>query len=461
MDKKYISLISFWIFLMGVGFLILGSERPVTIYINGQPQVVETRAFTVGWALNDANISISPSDQVLPGISNWLGWDTPIYINKASHVFLSIQASQAPVSYESVERIPGNILAQAGVHLFPGDQILWNGESIDFSASLPVKSTYHLQLKPGKPITLVHNGYENRIYSSAATVGSALWNNNVYITAADSIWPNLNAPVTTNQKLFVSTARIIQVKINGETVSGKTAGGTVGEALSDIGISLQGLDYSIPDETAPVPENGTIQVVKVHEEVIIEQNKIPFDSEFAADAEMELDQRGVTQAGEFGIEASRVRVRYEDGEEVNRIVENTWIAKEPVTEKFGYGTKVVIRTMDTPNGPIEYWRAIPVYATSYSPCRLGVPGCSYGTSSGLPMQHGIIGVTLQWYRLMSGTNVYVPGYGKAVIADVGGGIPGKYWIDLAYLDDTYVPWSSTVMLYFLTPVPENITYILP
>ena len=43
----------------------------------------------------------------------------------------------------------------------------------------------------------------------------------------------------------------------------------------------------------------------------------------------------------------------------------------------------------------------------------------------------------------------------------GGGFPGKYWIDLAYTDDAYVPWSSYVTIYFLTPVPKTIPWILP
>ena len=122
---------------------------------------------------------------------------------------------------------------------------------------------------------------------------------------------------------------------------------------------------------------------------------------------------------------------------------------------------MVIKTLDTPSGPIEYWRAVTVYATSYSPCRSAADRCYYGTSSGLPVARGVIGVTRSWYNWFVGQRLYVPGYGTGVVADVGGGVPGEYWIDLGFTDADFEPWHQYVTIYFLTPVPENIPWILP
>jgi 3D (Asp-Asp-Asp) domain-containing protein len=72
-----------------------------------------------------------------------------------------------------------------------------------------------------------------------------------------------------------------------------------------------------------------------------------------------------------------------------------------------------------------------------------------------------VGVSTAWFRLMAGQQVYIPGYGRATIADTGGGIPGEYWIDLGFSDDDYESWHSNVTMYFLTPVPASIPYILP
>ncbi len=65
------------------------------------------------------------------------------------------------------------------------------------------------------------------------------------------------------------------------------------------------------------------------------------------------------------------------------------------------------------------------------------------------MQRGVIAVIRSWYYEMKGQAVYIPGYGYATIEDVGGGIPGKDWIDLGYSDTDYQPWHQWVTMYFL------------
>jgi hypothetical protein len=47
------------------------------------------------------------------------------------------------------------------------------------------------------------------------------------------------------------------------------------------------------------------------------------------------------------------------------------------------GTKVVVRTMEVGGKTIEYWRKVNIYATSYSPCRLGTGKCDNVTASGM------------------------------------------------------------------------------
>jgi 3D (Asp-Asp-Asp) domain-containing protein len=61
------------------------------------------------------------------------------------------------------------------------------------------------------------------------------------------------------------------------------------------------------------------------------------------------------------------------------------------------------------------------------------------------------------FNQLSGSQVYIPGYGVAVIGDVGGGFPdGRAWIDLGYSDDDYQSWSGMVTVYFLAPAPATI-----
>ena len=80
------------------------------------------------------------------------------------------------------------------------------------------------------------------------------------------------------------------------------------------------------------------------------------------------------------------------------------------------------------------------------------------TASGLKMRKGLAGIDPRYIPYF--TKMYVPGYGMAIAADTGGGIQPR-WIDLAYLDDEYVPWHQYVTVYFLWPPPANIVYLFP
>jgi hypothetical protein len=153
-------------------------------------------------------------------------------------------------------------------------------------------------------------------------------------------------------------------------------------------------------------------------------------------------------------------VRFENGEEISRLEEGVWRLAEPQDQINGYGNQIAVRTTVIDGVEIEYWATMDVFLTSYSPCRSGVDGCLYGTSSGLPVQKGVVGTYLDWYRAYQGGPLYVPGYGQAVIGDVGAYPDGRAWFDLGYSDEEWVAWHHWVTVYFTTPVPDVIPYFL-
>ena len=199
------------------------------------------------------------------------------------------------------------------------------------------------------------------------------------------------------------------------------------------------------------------------EDLLVELEPVEFETVYQPADQLELDTLEVLEPGTFGVKSKTIRIRYENGEEVTRTIEDAVIAVEPKNRVIGYGTRIVVRTLDTGQGTIEYWRAIPIYATSYSPCNLGVPWCGTLTASGKGVDRGIIGVIRSWYNLMQGWSVFVPGYGPGTFEDIGAGIAGRDWIDLGFTDDNFEPWHQWTTLYFLTPIPplDSIPWILP
>ncbi len=440
-------------------FTFLEFRTTVTIKVDGLEYSTRVWARTVEDALAGAGIPFTEGDQVIPGLDQRIPEDGEITIERAFWALVS--ADGQTQSLWTTERSPAKLLDLANVKLNSADLLLWDGKIIAPGEVLPRGSSPSLQVRRSTKVSLSDAGTHQQIASTGATLGEALWEQGIIIHNSDHLEPGFDAPLKgTVISAELQRGREITIQQVSANIPARVLANTVGEALAEAGMALQGLDYSIPAEGLPIPISNTIRVVRVQEEVILETEPLPFGYLTQPLAEAELDTQQVVQVGEYGLTAKRVRVVYEDEVEVARQTEDEWVAREPKPRIIGYGTKINIRTLQVPGGAIEYWRTVKVYASTYSPCHSGGDRCYPNTSSGKPVQKGVIAVTLPWYRYMQGLPAYVPEYGYGTIEDVGGGLPDRYWIDLGYSDDDWVGWGGWTTIYFLTPVPENIMWIL-
>jgi 3D (Asp-Asp-Asp) domain-containing protein len=263
--------------------------------------------------------------------------------------------------------------------------------------------------------------------------------------------------------VHVERSRPVWVQADGVTQVTRTRATTVSDVLAEAGVVLVGQDYSVPADDQPLPAAGVIGVVRVREEVLTEQELLPYETIYQPLPDVEIDNVQTVQVGQPGVLRRLTRIRYENGVEVSRATDEETLVQAAQPHIIGYGTQIVIRTLATPDGVIEYWRAYEMYATSYAAKFTGrTPGTfSYGrTASGKYVTQGIVAIDRS--MMPFGTRMYVPGYGFAEAADTGGGVRGRF-IDLGYDDHNYVGWHSTVMVYFLTPVPpeSSIRWIIP
>jgi uncharacterized protein YabE (DUF348 family) len=447
---------------LGVGLVLLFSPVTVQIQIDGQVDHITTSALTVGWVVRDAGIVLNEGDQVTPGLDERLPGGNAVILIRRAHPVSLWEAGQGLLkTWRTTERVPAKLIEAGGVTLTPADQVLWNGAPVALDVSLAPADSYVLQIRRSLWTSLQIGVNSVKISSLGATIGHALWEQKVAVTNLDRLSAPYNASLSDTPLVSIRPAQSFRIQVDGKQIVVQTGAVTVGQALASAGIALEGLDYAVPSEDQPLPPDGVARVVRVREEVELQQTALPYKSEFVADPNTELDQQSIVQVGQPGVQLARVRVRFEDGQEVSRQKEAEWVAAQPKNQKTGYGTKIVIRTLDTPDGPIQYWRAVKVYATSYAPCKFieFIGQCSYTTAAGYPLQKGVIGVGEAWYKLMKGWNVFVDGYGPARVGDYGY-IPG-FQIDLGYSDADFVNWHRTTTLYFLTPAPTNVTWILP
>ncbi len=348
----------------------------------------------------------------------------------------------------ATSRVPAEILTENGIALKSADRVLINGETVDATEPMACENCT-LQIQHAVSMTLITPYEEVEFETAAPTVGDALAELELELYTADLVDPPVGTHATDQLTITYTPSRQLAIRVDGEILYIRTASETVGAALVRAGIPLVGLDASQPSTSEPLPEDGQIRIIRVVERIETAQREIPFETEYIASDEVAIDEEKIITPGITGLIVSNTRIRYEDGVEVSREIEAEQEVREPSTEIVGYGTKYVIHTITVDGEELEYWRALNVYATSYSPCNSGADKCYPNTASGKPVQHGVVGVIRSWYNDYQGQAIYVPGYGYATIEDVGGGIPGKDWIDLGYSDADYQVWHQWVTIYFL------------
>ncbi len=166
-----------------------------------------------------------------------------------------------------------------------------------------------------------------------------------------------------------------------------------------------------------------------------EIESIPKKTVYTNDPNIDAELEQVTDEGQDGRIDRVIRITYYEGQEYSREVdsEKTTPAKD---KQILRGTKIVWKTLDTPDGQISYWKRMRVYATHYdSHC----PGCDEWTATGMRQGKGVIAVDPRVIPLRS--RVYVPGYGPAIAGDTGGAIKGKI-IDLGFEDARTAGWYA-------------------
>jgi len=457
---------------------------PVTLVLDGQVHQLYTHQDTVATLLTDTGLTLYPEDIITPALDAALEPELTVEVQRAYPV--NVRADGHSVMLRTHATSVDEVLREARVSLGPHDEVEVEGELSPIGRSTervstrgfrqstvkaldtvsrpdsapvnpePVRITVHRAI----PFTLHEDGQATTLCTTAPTVGEALRRAGLTLYLADGVRPGLGERMSAGLHVYIDRSIPVTVQVDGRIIRTRTHRESAGEVLADLGVVLTGQDYAIPTLDAPLGKDATIRVVRVSERFLIEQEPIPFGSTWQPDPDLEIDHQRLLQEGERGILERRIRVRYEDGHEIARTLDGEYVAVPPTTKIFGYGTKIIVRTLDTPSGPVEYWRTFRMLATSYSASTAGTPKTSswYGhTATGMKMGYGIVAVDPRVINLRS--QVYVPGYGIGIAGDTGGAIKGQR-IDLGYDDDNLVLWYRWVDVYLLTPVPGQIDYVL-
>jgi 3D (Asp-Asp-Asp) domain-containing protein len=339
-------------------------------------------------------------------------------------------------------------------------------------ASLPPTAQPFGSLNPtplpadiGRYVTVTIMDGEQQLFrqTAAPTVRQLLVEAGITLDTTDTVEPALDSPVWADMTVVIGRAEPFTIIVDGGAIPIASNQSQVAAVLAAAGVTLGALDYTRPSSDTLLQPGDTIEVVRVTESFRYEDTPIPYETVWQPSDQFEIDTEGLLTAGQPGIFRRQFRLRYENGVEISHTFDREWIEAAPINELMGYGTRLVIRTLETPDGPVEYWRVVEMRVTSYTALSSGKPIShpAFGvTASGLYARTGIVAVDKSIVPFESW--VYVPNYGVGYAGDTGGGIIGR-WIDLGYNRYNFVPWSGYTLVYYLTPAPppEEINYRLP
>jgi resuscitation-promoting factor RpfB len=450
--------------LVALSALLLVGLWPTTsytVYADGEQILVNGSYENVGQVLDAAGISIRSEDLVNPPLTAAAPPGTAIQIERAKAVTLRTETGSRTIW--TLQPTLGAMLAEARVFPLPTDQIVVDGRPLTFTDldAAPLPGLVEI----GRFVTITIADGEQRFTRRTAvpTVGQALQEAGLTLYAADGVTPPLGSWLEPGLTITIRRSMPIAIVADGRRLETRSHHSNPLDVLAEIGIGLVGQDFTRPGPEARLQPGDTIYVIRVTEDFRLVDTTIPFQTLWQPTDQLEIDQRALLSAGSPGIMRQRVRVRYENGIEVSQTLDGEWVAREPVNEVLGYGTNIVVRSLDTPEGPLEYWRRVRMRVTSYTAATSGRSrdDPAYGiTASGVPAGFGVVAIDRNVVPFRS--YVYVPGYGRGFAGDTGGGVRGR-WIDLGYDEGAFRSWSGYVDVYYLTPVPDpsRINYLIP
>lgn len=453
--------------LVGGSLLFFGaSARPLLIDVNGARISQRGRFETVGQALEAAGLELREQDFVWPDPDSAPPAGGSVAVSLASPVTLTIDG-QSETRWTQQHNL-ASFLAEQDIGLKPTSSISVDGRKVPWPAGASTLSGVQLgqSVQVSSQVSaLVDNDQEEIALQTgeATTVGQLLIEAGIEVYTADDVEPPLNSWLRPKQRIVIERAAPVAVTLDGRELLARTGSRDVAGVLAELGVGLSGRDETSPGLDQPISGDHRITIARAKSTYEIMESSLPFTSQLVPLDTLEIDQRSLVSAGSPGTLSELKRVDVIGSEVISQTTIGEWVSRPPVDEVVGYGTNVVVRTLDTPEGPISYWRVVRMRVTAYTAADAGKPPShpAYGiTASGRPAGYGIVAIDPNVVPFRS--QVYVPGYGIAFAGDTGGGVKGR-WIDLGYDEGQIETWNGYVDVYYLTPVPapDRINYLIP
>lgn len=231
--------------------------RIVTIYHDGQQQVIATDATTVGEALDRAGVKVEQNDAVEPAASTKLvaqSYDVNVYRARPVTVVDGVARYRIMSPYQSAKKIAES----AGLQVYDEDVLTMS-----------------------------------RIDDFVAEGGAGLM-------------------------LTIARSTPLHIVLYGKTVDIRTQARTVGDLLKEKGVTMGDKDGISPAASTTVTNDMTIDVYRNGEQTISEEHDVDFTTKQIQDADQPIGYKSVKTPGVKGKKIITYQVGLKNGQEVSR-----------------------------------------------------------------------------------------------------------------------------------------------
>lgn len=261
----------------------------------------------------------------------FLAGGTCAFVVDDKAVSLSVEGEDGPRTLHTFADDVSELLADEGVSVGAHDAVSpAPGEPLSHGDSVTVRY--------GRPLTLTLDGRPRRVWTTAATVEAALRGIGVRPEGARVSVPRDRRIGRDGMALTVWTERSVTVLADGREHTVRTSAATVRGALADAGVELRGADRASVDPDSFPRDGQTVTVLRITETERVRDEPIPYTTERRGDPALLRGTEVVEQTGLPGLRRLTYEVRTVNGVRQRPRLTGTAVVRAPRPQIVRVGT---------------------------------------------------------------------------------------------------------------------------
>ena len=246
------------------------------------------------------------------------------------HKQVTLDVDGSVVQVQAFGRTVADVLAA-------GDVTVGERDLVAPAPNEPIAAGGLVVVRHTRQLTLEVDGDQRTVWTTALTVGEAVDS----LGLRDGVRLSASRSDALGRELRVSTEKTVHLAVDGQVIDGVTSGGTVRDALREIGLVLdEGDEVSVPLDAAAV-DGLVVMVTRAATQGEKVTEALPFDVQEVEDASLFAGTTKVRTAGRAGVRTSTYQVEVVGGVVVSRTLLTSVVTTPPVTQVVAKGTRAM------------------------------------------------------------------------------------------------------------------------